>query len=378
MHINTNNQVLIWARESIALSKNQVIEKTGISSLKLNQLEQGEKLPTIEELKLLSKTYKRTIATLLLEVPPKEKPLPKDRRTIDSKEQNNFHENTILAFRRGRALANSYLELRNELVISTNKFSLSATIHDNPKEIATSIRSLLGMNQINEIDKHNLALEFCIEKIEEIGIMVFQLSLTKDNVRGFAITDDVIPIIGIRRGQETPQSKLFTLFHELGHVILNEGGICDLSDKTTIEIEKWCNSFSAEVLIPSDKFMNSKIVLDYLETGDTNWSLMDLVVGGNNFHVSPLAVLRCLLENRLVTKEYYSERHEKWNKPQFGRAKNPQGRDIAKEAIQEKGRTYVALAFKAFDRNRIDLKDLSDFLGMKLSYIQKTRQLLYS
>ena len=99
---------------------------------------------------------------------------------------------------------------------------------------------------------------------------------------------------------------------------------------------------------------------------------------GNNFHVSPLAVLRCLLENRLVTKEYYSERHEKWNKPQFGRAKNPQGRDIAKEAIQEKGRTYVALAFKAFDRNRIDLKDLSDFLGMKLSYIQKTRQLLYS
>ena len=378
MHINTNNQVLIWARESIALSKNQVIEKTGISSLKLNQLEQGEKLPTIEELKLLSKTYKRTIATLLLEVPPKEKPLPKDRRTIDSKEQNNFHENTILAFRRGRALANSYLELRNELVISTNKFSLSATIHDNPKEIATSIRSLLGMNQINEIDKHNLALEFCIEKIEEIGIMVFQLSLTKDNVRGFAITDDVIPIIGIRRGQETPQSKLFTLFHELGHVILNEGGICDLSDKTTIEIEKWCNSFSAEVLIPSDKFMNSKIVLDYLETGDKNWSLKDLILVGNNFHVSPLAVLRCLLENRLVTKEYYSERHEKWNKPQFGRAKNPQGRDIAKEAIQEKGRTYVALAFKAFDRNRIDLKDLSDFLGMKLSYIQKTRQLLYS
>jgi hypothetical protein len=36
----------------------------------------------------------------------------------------------------------------------------------------------------------------------------------------------------------------------------------------------------------------------------------------------------------------------------------------------------VSLAFSAFDQNRIDLKDLSDFLGLKISYIPKTRQLL--
>ena len=47
-----------------------------------------------------------------------------------------------------------------------------------------------------------------------------------------------------------------------------------------------------------------------------------------------------------------------------------------KETIKEKGRTYITLAFSAFDKNRIDLKDLSDFLGVKLSYIPKTRQLL--
>ena len=75
MHIKTNFQVLIWARESIALTKNQVSEKTNISTSKLNQLELGEKLPTLEELKKLSKVYKRTIATLLLDTPPKEKPL---------------------------------------------------------------------------------------------------------------------------------------------------------------------------------------------------------------------------------------------------------------------------------------------------------------
>ena len=88
--IQTNFQVLIWARESIALTKNQVVKKTNISNTKLTQLELGEKLPSLDELRQLSKVYKRTIATLLLEVPPREKPLPLDRRTVNSEEQNIF------------------------------------------------------------------------------------------------------------------------------------------------------------------------------------------------------------------------------------------------------------------------------------------------
>ena len=377
-HIQTNNQVLIWARESIALTKNQVVEKTKISNSKLSQLETGEKLPTLDELKLLSKVYKRTIATLLLNTPPKEKPLPKDRRTINSENQNVFHEKTILAVRKARALANSFLELRKDLGIETSKFNLSAKLDDDPKTIANKIRTILKLNELKTFNRPNEALEYSIEQCEKIGVVIFQLSLIQDNVRGFAITDDVVPIIGIKRGGETPQSKLFSLFHELGHIILNEGGICDLSDKSTIVIEKWCNAFSAELIIPNEEFLNNELVVKYKEENNKIWSLKDLIQVGSIFNASPLSVLRCLLENKLVSKDFYSEKHEKWNKPQFGRSKNPEGRNISKEAIQEKGRTYISLAFRAYDRNTIDLKDLSDFLGVRLSYIPKTRQLLYS
>ena len=378
IHIQTNNQVLIWARESIALTKNQVVEKTKISNSKLSQLETGEKLPTLDELKLLSKVYKRTIATLLLNTPPKEKPLPKDRRTINSENQNVFHEKTILAVRKARALANSFLELRKDLGIETSKFNLSAKLDDDPKTIANKIRTILKLNELKTFNRPNEALEYSIEQCEKIGVVIFQLSLIQDNVRGFAITDDVVPIIGIKRGGETPQSKLFSLFHELGHIILNEGGICDLSDKSTIVIEKWCNAFSAELIIPNEEFLNNELVVKYKEENNKIWSLKDLIQVGSIFNASPLSVLRCLLENKLVSKDFYSEKHEKWNKPQFGRSKNPEGRNISKEAIQEKGRTYISLAFRAYDRNTIDLKDLSDFLGVRLSYIPKTRQLLYS
>lgn len=119
-----------------------------------------------------------------------------------------------------------------------------------------------------------------------------------------------------------------------------------------------------------------EVVLEQKHNNNKIWAKKDLVELGNYFHVGPLAILRSLLENKLTTPVFYKEKHQAWNKPQFGRAKHPEGKNIAKETIREKGRTYISLAFSAYDQNRIDLKDLSDFLGIRLSYIPKTRQLM--
>lgn len=376
IYIEVNHKVLVWARESLAITRNQASEKTGITAKRLVQLEEGEKQPTLDELKELSKTYKRTIATLLLAKPPKEKPLPTDRRTIDSKDLGNFHEKTIMAVRKARALAQSFVELRQELGIEIPKFNLSASIQEQPQDVAAKIRKHLNLDELREIENINHALEAYIEKVESLGVAIFQLSLTQDKLRGFSIVDDVMPIIGIKRGGEQATAKIFTLFHELGHILLNEGGLCDLSEKTNIEIEKWCNAFSAEVLIPTSELLKMEVVLEQKHSNNKIWAKKDLVELGNYFHVGPLAILRSLLENKLTTPVFYKEKHQAWNKPQFGRAKHPEGKNIAKETIREKGRTYISLAFSAYDQNRIDLKDLSDFLGIRLSYIPKTRQLM--
>lgn len=376
IHINVKHEVLVWARESLALNRAQTSERTGISQKRLVQLETGEKQPTLEELKAFSKTYKRTIAALLLIKPPKEKPLPADRRTIDSKELGHFHEKTIMAVRKARAYAQSFVELQEEIGIPFPKFNLSASFQDNPNEVARKVRQLLHLNEIREIDNIRIALEAYIERIENLGVVIFQLSLTQDKVRGFAIVDDIIPIIGIKRGGEPPHSKIFTLFHELGHILLNEGAIDDLSLNPKWELEKWCNAFAAEVLVPTSELLQMRTIQEYQDQGQKIWAKKDLVDLANHFNVGPLAILRSLLENGLTTNDFYKEKHEKWNKPQYGRAKNPEGRNLAKEAVQEKGRTYIGMAFKAYDQNHINLKDLSDFLGVKLSYIPKTRQLL--
>src|SRR6185312_15203402 len=337
VEIIVNNEVLVWARESLALTRQQAAEKTNLTLKRLLQLEEHTQGVTTEELKGLSKGYKRTIATLLLNAPPKEKPLPKDRRTIDSHELGNFHEKSIMAVRKARAMAGAYVELWNELGLKIPKIQESASLQDEPFDIAQKMRRILQLDEVNEISNPNLALEAYIEKVESLGISVFQISLTQDRLRGFSIVDDVVPIIGIKRGNELPHSKNFTLFHELGHILLNEGGLCDLSDKTTIKIEKWCNALSAEILVPQKDLLEASLVKDYQRLGQKNWAKQDLIKLGYQFHVGPLAILRRLLDNGLTSKEFYQQKHAAWNKPSFGRAKHPEGRNIPKETLKEKG-----------------------------------------
>lgn len=374
--IAVNPKVLVWAREALALNRANATEKTGLSAKRLTQLEEGEKQPSLDELKELSKAYKRTIATLLLTKPPKEKPLPTDRRTIESKDIGYFHEKTILAIRKARALVVSLVELKQDAGITIPKFQYKALIQYNPALIANKLRKELNLDEVRQFENINYALDAYTEKIEALGVAVFQLSLTQDQLRGFSMVDEVMPIIVIKRGGEQATSKIFTLFHELGHILLNDGGLCDLSENTNQQIEKWCNAFSAEMLIPTSELLQMNIVIEQKSNGEKIWAKKDLIELGNHFHVGPLAILRSLLENNLTTPAFYKDKHQAWNKPSFGRAKKPEGRNIAKETIKEKGKTYISLAFSAFDQNRIDLKDLSDFLGVKLANISKTRQLL--
>src|SRR5436190_7860246 len=212
--ITVNSEILIWARETLALSRTNAAERTGISLKRIIQIEEGEKLPTLDELKEFSKAYKRTIATLLLTTPPKEKPLPEDRRTLDSKALGFFHEKTIMAVRKARALALSLIELKEDAGIIIPKFQYRASLKESAIQVAQKIRKEWNLDEIREIKSHNEALEAYTEKVETYGIAVFQLSLTQNKLRGFSLIDEAIPIIGIKRGGEPPTAKIFTLFHE--------------------------------------------------------------------------------------------------------------------------------------------------------------------
>ncbi len=375
--IKTNPKVLIWARESLFLSKQAASERCKISLDRLNELEKGNCFPTFEEIRQLSKTYNRTISTLLLKSPPAEKQLPQDFRTVNSEQIGLFHEKTIIAIRKARAFAKSLLELKQEAGISTPIFKHRATLQDAPSLVAKKYRELWQFALIGDTATHEEALETYIEFVESLGVAVFQLSLTQDGVRGFSLVDEPIPVIAIKRGNEPPTAKIFTLFHEVGHLLLNQGGICDIGlNPNALLIEQWCNAFAGEILAPGNQLLDEPLVLEYATRKLKEWKKKDIEELVAEFHIGPLAMLRRLKDLGLTTNDFYNSKHQQWNRPSFGFSKNHEGRNIPKETLKERGQLYVRLAFQAFDHNKIDLKDLSDFLGLKLSEIQETRQLL--
>lgn len=376
-YIDVKPEVLESTRKSLGIDLPNVSKLSGISINRIKQLEVDKK-PNLLELKALAKAYNSSIAALLLYEPQLEKPLPKDRRTVNSEQEGIFDSKTILAVRKARALLGSLIELKNELGIPISRFSYNATLSADPKELAIKLRKEWNLDEIKALKNVDLALEAFIEKIESLGIAIFQLPLTKDNLRGFSIIDEQLPIIAIKRGGEPATAKIFTLFHELGHILINEGGICDIKlYNERQKIEKWCNAFAGELLVPSKELLSHNIVKKYSSSGEREWAKMELIEIANTFHIGPLVILRRLLENNRTTKKFYDEKHNVWNKPTYGRAKEPEGRNIPKEIIREKGKTYIGLALNAFDRNKINLKDLSDYLGIKFSYIPQIRQLLY-
>jgi Zn-dependent peptidase ImmA (M78 family)/DNA-binding XRE family transcriptional regulator len=376
IYLKTNPGVLKWARESLAISRTKAAEGIQITVSRLEQIENGEKYPSLDEIKLMSKTYKRTIATLLLQQIPEERPLPKDRRTVNSEDVGKFTQRTIMAVRKARALASSLIELKAEAGLTITGFSHTASLTEPAHVKGNKLRKELDIDEFKGFENDNDFLDACIERVENMGIAVFQLSLNQDNLRGFSLVDEPLPIIVIKRG-EPASSKVFTLFHELGHILLRDGGLCDIRFGDNDQgIEKWCNAFAAEVLVPAQELMMMDIVQTYAGKNQKIWERKDLIELSNHFHVGLLTILRRLLDNGRTTPDFYRDKHEKWNKPTFGRSTNNEGRNIPKEVIKEKGRTYIRLAFNAFDQKKIDLKDLSDFIGVKLSYIPKTRQFL--
>ncbi len=373
-------QVVRYARTSLGLSVDDACKQLHIEAGELEAIEAGSEQPGIAMLKTMTKVYRRSLTFLLLAEVPHEKPLPRDHRTAGSVKLGQFHSKTILTVRKARTLALSQIDLLREMNLSVPNFHHSATLKDDPKGLGQKIRQQLELHHLREDGVTDAqALEHTIEAVSALGVLVYQLSLTQDGLRGFSIIDEEVPIIVLKRGGELPTAKLFTLFHELGHVMLGESGMCDLHAADGEAIEQWCNSFAAEALLPRPELRQHATVVQHLaERAGPEWAKGELANIAKGYHVGLEVVLRALLSEKLTTQQFYEEHHLKWKEKAFGRAKKGLKREDStiKGKVQERGRAFVRLVFSAFDRERIGAIQASQLLDVPMDRFSQARQLV--
>ncbi len=372
--VSVEPTVLIWARESIGMAIDEVAKKTrGITADIIREWEKkdGTLKPTFAQVERLSMIYKRPLSAFLLPAPPKETPFPTDFRTLPSKEKQPLKPKTYLAIRKARRFQYSAIELIKELGEESKKLFIKANLSDDPEVLAEKTRGQLGVKgffRSATFTKED-ALNEWIKILENNGILVFQISITMNKkIRGFSLIDEDVPVVVLRRSDET-SAKIFTLFHELAHLLLQECGICDW-EESDISHEKFCNHFAGAFLVPKDKLFNHPVVKANEKIRE--WSENFLKDIAWDFKVSKEVILRRLWILDLTSKEYYDKKHKEWEskyKEPFGKGK----RDEIKICLQERGKKYISMAFDAYERKKIDMVGLADSLGVTSDKISKVK-----
>jgi len=85
----------------------------------------------------------------------------------------------------------------------------------------------------------------------KLQIIVMEYELGSDDVRAFSLQTDICVIVLNEKDQV--QVKLFSLFHEVCHLIRRQSGICSIDPKEAerSQNERFCDVFASEFLMPN-------------------------------------------------------------------------------------------------------------------------------
>lgn len=374
--VSVEPEVLVWARKSIGINHEDVAKRLNVSKDTVDMWEFGEKKPTIVQIKKLANIYKRSLAVFFLPHPPEEPSPPQDLRTLPTGKKEPLSKKTMLAIRRAQRLQS----LATELAKATNRKIVShvarATLLDDPEVVALKARKLLGIKiQIQFSWKNdNKAFNEWRKAIENLGVLVFQISMPVKEARGFSLTKDGFPAIVVST-QDPVRARIFSLFHEYGHLLLDNSGICDMNEyiqyREVAPIEKFCNHFAGAFLVPKEELLSHGLVRTWRSFVWPDKILNQL---SREFKVSPEVILRRLVILNLSSKDFYKKKREEWKakeKPKKGGRKNP-----PRDCIRENGNPFVALVMEAHRKEKITYSDVADYLELRVKYLPKVEQLI--
>lgn len=301
--------LLRWACDRSGRSAEELKEKNDFKKLDAWLNDDDETNPTLRQLEAFAKATYTPLGYFFLQEPPVEElPIP-DFRTIGDRNiarpSPNLLETLYLCQQRqdwfrneARKSGESPLQFVNSLS-SNNDIVASATI----------IRDALEFNveQRKNASTTADALRNFIEKVDATGILIMANGVVGSNThrpldpeefRGFALTDDLAPLIFIN-GADSKAAQMFTLAHELAHIWLGNSGVSNTRaasspDQTT---ERWCSRVAAELLVPSrlikSEFNKSRSISDEIKRLATRYK------------VSSLVILRCALDAGMLERNLF-------------------------------------------------------------------------
>jgi len=247
--------VLTWAIDESGLSRADIAKAVGVSQETVRSWEAGIR-PGLTQLRKLATQVRRAIAVFLLPEPPKRVIPTVSFRATPGETPRELNPAERRAVRQARRVQEMLSWLVSELKERGSSLP-SATTSDEPERAASIVRTRLGIPPDRQLNWESPAEAFDAWRgaFEEAGIAVFAYSMGSNSCRGFSLSDDLVPLVAVNTAWNT-QARIYTLFHELGHLVTGTSAMCAnprkrrLTGESIDPVERWCEEFAAAALLP--------------------------------------------------------------------------------------------------------------------------------
>ena len=371
-----NPDILKWARERSGYTAEAIANVLNKDISIVNDWESGERALTYVQLETLADKYKRPIAIFFFPEPPEE-PNIAENLALRSSDPTPLDPRVRILLRQAYARQLSLMELNLGTNPSKKKIfrDLQARPTDSVTALAEETRTYLDINVDTQTDWDNAkeALANWRDHIEEAGIFIFKEAFQNDSIDGFCLVHDEFPVIYLNNSRQ-PVRQIFSLFHELAHLLLGENDIIRGISRDDGEVEVFCNKFAAEFLVPSDDLENH---LNFPVYNDD--AIEELA---NYYKVSRPVILLNLVNKGIFTQENYWEKMNQWAEEYERRTESRAGSTSTRggsyyntQAVYL-GYRFMDLAFGKYRQGYCSIEQLAEHLNVKVKHLPQLEDCL--
>ncbi|MFN3605483.1 MAG: ImmA/IrrE family metallo-endopeptidase [Leptonema sp. (in: bacteria)] len=229
--------------------------------------------------------------------------------------------------------------------------------------IVDEIKKILGIknNWAEEKTNWKEAFNFLIDKFEEAGIFVVVNGIVGNNThrkleieefRGFVLYDEIAPFVFVNNN-DFLSAKIFTLIHELVHILIGKSASFDLRNLLSAndETEKFCDRCAAEFLVPEKEIL-------YLKN-------IDYEALAKRFKVSQIVIARRLLDTGKITKDDFYDFYKKYLRFEKRDMRKTKGGNFYNTINYRYSRKFLELLRYAVNNKQILYRDFYYILSLK-------------
>ena len=364
--IKLTPSVLMWARETAGMTLADTAVKLKLKTVSaddLAQWENGDGGPTYLQLEKIASLYRRPVALFFFPEPPQEKQPAEQFRSLPKSVADKMPTKIRFLVRDAMVMQDNLYEIFGDHYSSPNILKELRVDGVSAKQLAGKARKYINLPMNTQFAWQTAgdALKAWRDKLETVGVWIFKDAFRDDDYSGFCLHDKQFPIIYINNSM-SPTRQIFTIFHELAHLLRGKGGV-DMRQTANFDSyqyrqeEAFCNAFAAEFLVPDKSFLH--------DVAPNNRDIENLC---NKYKVSREVIWRKFYDKAVISKSDYQKQSGALSDkflPSRQAMHQKSGGDYYATKCAYLGKKYLRAVFGQYRQHKINERELADYVSAK-------------